>query len=182
MVMLGAPVNFIVLQRFPKGHEWLSRQSRRSILSLDLALLVAFAVPCALFGARSVFGTYLPVIIMASWVGNWLFYVQHQFEDAHWERDSAWSFHEAAVVGSSYFKLPPILQWFSGNVGLHHVHHLCSRVPNYRLQACLDAAPELEGITKVITLRESLGCWRLALWDERRGQLVGFRDLKTQLA
>ena len=145
MVMLGAPINFILLQRFPMGHELRNRQSRRSILSLDLALLVAFGLPCALFGALPVFGTYLPVMIIASWVGNWLFYVQHQFEDAHWERDGDWNFHVAAVVGSSYFKLPPVLQWFSGNIGLHHVHHLCSRVPNYRLQACLDAAPELMG-------------------------------------
>jgi omega-6 fatty acid desaturase (delta-12 desaturase) len=182
MVLLGAPINFILLQRFPKRHELRNRQSRRSILSLNLALLVAFGLPYALFGARPVFGTYLPVIIMASWVGNWLFYVQHQFEYAHWERDGDWDFHVAAVVGSSYFKLPPVLQWFSGNIGLHHVHHLCSRVPNYRLQACLDAAPELDGIAKGITLRESLGCWRLALWDEHRGRLVGFRDLRSALA
>ena len=121
-------------------------------------------------------------VTMASWVGNWLFYVQHQFEDAHWARGGDWNFHLAAVVGSSYLKLPPILQWFSGNIGLHHVHHLCSRVPNYRLQACLDAAPELDGVAKLITLRESLGCWRLALWDERSGRLVGFRDLEPQPA
>lgn len=182
MVMFGAPINFILLQRFPKGHELRNPQSRRSILLLDLALFVAFGIPCALFGGRPVFGTYFPVIIMASWVGNWLFYVQHQFEDAHWERDGDWHFHVAALSGSSYFKLPPILRWFSGNIGLHHVHHLCSRVPNYRLQACLDAAPELAGIAKVITLRESLRCWRLALWDEDRGRLVGFRDLKLQLS
>jgi omega-6 fatty acid desaturase (delta-12 desaturase) len=182
MVMLGAPINFILLQRFPKSHELRNRQSLRSILSLDLALLVAFALPCALFGAGPVVGTYLPVIIIASWIGNWLFFVQHQFEDAHWERDSDWDFHVAALSGSSYFKLPPVLQWFSGNIGLHHVHHLCSRVPNYRLQACLDAAPELAGIAKVITLRDSLGCWRLALWDERRHLLVGFRDLEPNLS
>lgn len=120
-------------------------------------------------------------MIIASWVGNWLFYVQHQFEQAHWERDGDWNFHAAALSGSSYFKLPPVLQWFSGNIGLHHVHHLCSRVPNYRLQACLDAAPELHGVTKLVTLRESLGCWRLALWDERHGLLVGFRDLKPAI-
>jgi len=181
MVVLGAPINFILLQRFPNGQELRNRRSLSSILLLDLALLVAFGLPCVLFGARVVFGTYLPVMIMASWVGNWLFYVQHQFEDAHWERDGDWKFHEAAIVGSSYFKLPPVLQWFSGNIGLHHVHHLCSRVPNYRLQACLDAAPELDGIAKVITLRESLGCWRLALWDEHHGRLVGFRDLDPRL-
>ena len=178
MVLLGAPINFILLQRLPTRHEMRSRQSRRSILSLDLALLVAFGVPCALFGFFPVFGTYLPVIILASWAGNWLFYVQHQFEDAHWERGGDWNFHVAALDGSSYFELPAILQWFSGNIGLHHVHHLCSRVPNYRLQACLDAAPELDGIAKRITLRESLGCWRLALWDEHRRVLVAFRDLQ----
>jgi omega-6 fatty acid desaturase (delta-12 desaturase) len=181
MVMLGAPINFILLQRFPKGHELRNGQSLRSILALDLALLVAFGLPCALFGVFAVFGTYLPVMIMASWAGNWLFYVQHQFEGAHWERDGDWNFYEASVLGSSYFKLPPILQWFSGNIGLHHVHHLCSRVPNYRLQACLDAAPELQEAGKVINLRESLGCWRLALWDEHRHVLVGFRDLEPRL-
>jgi len=182
MVLLGAPINFILLQRLPLGHELRNRQSRRSILLLDLALLVAFGVPCSLFGVLPVLRVYLPVIIIASWVGNWLFFVQHQFEEAHWERDGNWNFHIAAVAGSSYFELPPILQWFSGNIGLHHVHHLCSRVPNYRLQVCLDAAPELQEIAKLITLRESLKCWRLALWDERRRRLVGFRDLEPQLA
>jgi len=178
MVGLGAPINFIILQRLPRRHELRCPQSCRSIFSLDLVLLLAFGLACALVGVVPVLGTYLPVMIIASWVGNWLFYVQHQFEDAHWERDGDWSFHVAALDGSSYFKLPPILQWFSGNIGLHHVHHLCSRVPNYRLQACLDAAPELEGLAKLITLRESVGCWRLALWDEQRRLLVGFSDLE----
>lgn len=98
-----------------------------------------------------------------------------------WEREDVWNFYVASLSGSSYFKLPPILQWFSGNIGLHHIHHLCSRVPNYRLQECLDAAPELDRVAKRVTLRESLGCWRLALWDERRRMLVGFRDLKSGL-
>jgi omega-6 fatty acid desaturase (delta-12 desaturase) len=177
MVVLGAPINFILLQRFPKGHELRNAHSVHSILLLDFALFMAFGLACALFGARPVFGTYLPVMIIASWIGNWLFFVQHQFEGAHWERNGDWDFHVAALSGSSYFKLPPLLQWFSGNIGLHHVHHLCSRVPNYRLQACLDAAPELQKVAKVITLRESLGCWRLSLWDERRKLLVGFRGL-----
>jgi acyl-lipid omega-6 desaturase (Delta-12 desaturase) len=174
MVGFGAPINFIVLQRLPTGYEFHDPSSRRSILSLDLALLVAFGLASATFGVVPVVGTYLPVMIIAAWVGNWLFYVQHQFDGTHWERDGDWNFHTAALSGSSYFKLPPLLQWFSGNIGLHHVHHLCSRVPNYRLQACLDAAPELHRVAKVVTLRESLGCWRLALWDERRHSLVGF--------
>jgi len=178
LVGFGAPLNFIVLQRVPRGSTFRDRVSRRSVLSLNIALLAVYGSAISAFGAFPVLGTYLPVIIVASWIGNWLFFVQHQFDGTHWERDEGWNFHEAALKGSSYFKLPPILQWFSGNIGLHHVHHLSSRVPNYHLQSCLDAAPELEGIANVITLRQSLGCWRLALWDEQRGTLVSFRDLK----
>ena len=180
MVLIGAPLNFIVLQRLPVGHGFRDRDSRRSILALNLALLVVFGLAVVAFGILPVVAIYLPVMIIASWVGNWLFYVQHQFDLTHWERDQEWNFHTAALSGSSYFKLPAVLQWFSGNIGLHHVHHLCSRVPNYRLQACLDAAPELLGVTKVVTLRESLGCWRLSLWDEQRQALVAFRDLRPQ--
>jgi omega-6 fatty acid desaturase (delta-12 desaturase) len=180
MVGFGAPINFIVLQRLPVGHGFYNRDSRRSILSLDVALLMAFGLACATFGVVPVLGSYLPVVIIASWIGNWLFYVQHQFDRTHWERGGDWNFHVAALSGSSYFKLPPILEWFSGSIGLHHVHHLSSRVPNYRLKACLEAAPELDSVAEVITLRQSFGCWRLALWDERRRSMVGFGDLKSR--
>ena len=179
LVGLGAPLNFIVLQRIPRGQTFRDRVSRRSILWLDFTLVALFGAACIGFGVSPVLGTYLPVIIVASWIGNWLFFVQHQFEGTHWERDSAWNFHAAALSGSSYFKLPPILQWFSGNIGLHHVHHLSSRVPNYHLQACVDAAPELYRFAKVITLRQSLGCWRLALWDEQRRLLVSFHQARS---
>jgi omega-6 fatty acid desaturase (delta-12 desaturase) len=182
MVLLGAPINFLLLQRLPTGSAFRDRDARRSILSLNAALVVAFGLPMLVIGVGPVLATYLPVMIIASWIGNWLFYVQHQFEDTYWEQDHDWSFHEAALIGSSYFKLPPILQWFSGNIGLHHIHHLSSRIPNYRLQACFDAAPELSRFAKRITLRESLGCWRLALWDEQRRLLVRFRDLKAERA
>jgi len=178
MVGLGAPINFILLQRLPVHA---NLESRRSILALDFALLVVFGLFCVTFATGRVFGIYLPVIVIAAWIGNWLFYVQHQFESTEWERNADWDFHVASLSGSSYFKLPPVLQWFSGNIGLHHVHHLSSRVPNYQLQACLEAAPELDRITKVISLRESVGCWRLALWDERRRLLVSFRDLQPTL-
>jgi len=176
MVGLGAPINFIVLQRLPLHA---NADSRRSILALDLALAVVFGVSCATFGVVRVLGIYLPVIVIAAWIGNWLFYVQHQFDRTEWARDGEWDFHVASLSGSSYFKLPPILRWFSGNIGLHHVHHLCSRVPNYHLQACVEAAPELDGVTQVVTLRESVACWRLALWDERRRVLLAFRDLQS---
>lgn len=175
MVLLGAPINFIVLQRLPRGRTFRDRAARRSVILLNFALAVVFGLPMLVWGVVSVLATYLPVMIIASWIGNWLFYVQHQFEDTYWKRDAEWNFHVAALRGSSYFDLPPILQWFSGNIGLHHIHHLCSRIPNYRLQACLDAVPELRRIAKRITLRDSLTCWRLALWDEQRHLLEHFR-------
>lgn len=180
MVLLGAPINFILLQRLPTGRSFRDRDARRSILSLNVALVIVFGLPMFVIGVVPVLATYLPVMIIAAWIGNWLFYVQHQFDGAYWEHDGDWNFHAAALRGSSYFKLPAVLQWFSGNIGLHHVHHLCSRVPNYRLQACLDTAPELHAVTRRITLRESLGCWRLALWDEQRRLLVRFSDLERQ--
>ena len=182
MVLLGAPIHFLLLQRLPIGFNFKDRTSRFSILSLNLALVGAFGVAMLLLGVMPVLMIYLPVMIIASWIGNWLFYVQHQFEDTYWEQDDNWNFHNAAVLSSSYFELPAILRWFSGNIGLHHIHHLCSRIPNYRLQACLDELPELRGMARRITLRESLTCWKLALWDEERRLLVSFRDRKAAAA
>lgn len=178
MVLIGAPLNFILLQRLPTGRAFRDRDSRRSILWLNAALVVVFGAPIASLGVGPVLATYLPVIVLSSWFGNWLFYIQHQFDEPYWERDADWDFHSAALRGASYFELPAVLRWFSGDIGLHHVHHLCSRVPNYRLQACLDDAPELGRIARRITLRESLGCWRLALWDEQARRLVGFGEAR----
>jgi omega-6 fatty acid desaturase (delta-12 desaturase) len=182
MVLIGAPLTFILLQRLPTGHARHNREARHSILLLNLALVAVFGLPMLVFGVMPVLMTYLPVTIISSWIGNWLFYVQHQFEDGYWERDGTWNFHAAAIRGSSYVTLPPVLRWFSGNIGLHHIHHLCSRIPNYRLRACFEAAPELGAITKPITLLESLRCWRLALWDEERRVLVPFRDASLRPA
>jgi len=180
MVLLGAPINFIILQRIPRGFSFRDRDARRSMLALDAALVLVFGLAMAAVGVATTLATYLPVMIIASWIGNWLFYVQHQFDDTYWQRNGDWDFHTAALAGSSYFELPPILQWFSGNIGLHHIHHLCSRVPNYHLQACADSAPELQRIAKRISLRESLACWKLALWDEDRRMMVAFGDLRPR--
>ena len=182
MVLIGAPTTFILLHRIPTGLKLRDRYLRSSILYLNFALVTAFGLPMALIGVMPVLTAYLPVMIIASWIGNWLFFVQHQFEETYWEQDGDWNFHVAALRGSSYFELPPVLRWFSGNIGLHHVHHLCSRIPNYRLQACLDVVPELRQMAKRITLRESLTCWRLALWDEDRQKLVSFKDREKALA
>jgi omega-6 fatty acid desaturase (delta-12 desaturase) len=110
---------------------------------------------------------------VSSAIGVWLFYVQHQFEHMHWYEDEHWDFFTAAVLGSSYYHLPRPLNWLTGNIGIHHVHHLALKVPNYRLQACLGAIPELRDLNR-ISISESLACVRLKLWDEEQRRLVPF--------
>jgi acyl-lipid omega-6 desaturase (Delta-12 desaturase) len=117
----------------------------------------------------------LPITWLASSIGVWLFYVQHQFEDTSWERDVDWSFHAGALQGSSHLDLPPVLRWFSANIGVHHVHHLSARIPSYRLGEVLRDHPELRGANR-LTLRHSVQCFRLALWDEDAKRLVSFRE------
>jgi omega-6 fatty acid desaturase (delta-12 desaturase) len=118
----------------------------------------------------------LPIILLAGSAGVWLFYVQHQFERTFWAHEDGWSFQEAALYGSSHYDLPGILRWFTANIGVHHVHHLCSRIPYYRLPRVLREHPELRLLNR-LTLLESLQCVRLALWDERRRRLVSFREI-----
>jgi omega-6 fatty acid desaturase (delta-12 desaturase) len=116
---------------------------------------------------------------MAAAVGVFLFYVQHQFEDAYWESHSEWSFSEAALQGSSYLKLNKVLQFFTGNIGLHHIHHLSARIPNYNLQRAHDENPQFQDVP-TLTLWDGLKAIRLKLYDEERGRLVGFRELKAR--
>jgi acyl-lipid omega-6 desaturase (Delta-12 desaturase) len=159
-------------------HTMKPRQALRSVVSLNIALAVFYGAAALLLGWEPVVLLYLPVMILTSWVGGWLFYIQHQFEDGYWEREGTWSFGEAAVLGSSYYALPRVLQWFTGNIGLHHIHHLCSAIPNYRLQTCLDNSPELQTMNRM-TLTDSLKCVWWALWDEDQSKMVGFRDLQA---
>jgi omega-6 fatty acid desaturase (delta-12 desaturase) len=114
-----------------------------------------------------------PIIIAAAMAGCWLFSVQHRFEEVLWARQDAWNLVSAALEGSSYLKLPRILQWFTGNIGFHHIHHLNSRIPNYRLEACHEAVPAFQG-AHVITPWRGLRAWRAALWDEGTARMVPF--------
>jgi omega-6 fatty acid desaturase (delta-12 desaturase) len=123
----------------------------------------------------------LPISLLAGSVGVWLFYVQHQFETTFWAHEAGWSFEEAALHGSSHYDLPGILRWFTANIGVHHVHHLCSRIPYYRLPRVLRDYPELRGVSR-LTLLESFRCVRLVLWDESRQRLVSFRDIDRRRA
>ncbi|HEY1170865.1 MAG TPA: fatty acid desaturase [Verrucomicrobiae bacterium] len=162
---------FMIYQRVPnqKG----SKREQRSALWMNLALAGMIAGMSMIFG----FKTYilLQVIVMgvAATAGVWLFYVQHQFEDTYWERSEKWDFLTAAIKGSSFYKLPKILQWFSGNIGFHHIHHLSSRIPNYNLEKCHNAEPLFQQV-KPITLISSLKSLTFRLWDEEKQKLVGY--------
>ena len=122
-----------------------------------------------------------PVILVAASIGVWIFYVQHQFERTRWEHDANWNFYEAALHGSSYYELPPLLAWFTGNIGVHHVHHLCSRIPFYRLSQVLDENPELASVSR-LTFLQSLRSAKLALWDEDQQRLVSFSDIRASVS
>ena len=126
------------------------------------------------FGVSSVILVHLPGLILAAIIGIWLFSVQHRFEDAQWNRGSDWTSTEAAFSGTSYLRLPRLLQWFSANIGLHHVHHLRPSIPNYRLQACHDLCLELTGVATVLGIREALAAPNFALWDEELRRMVPF--------
>jgi omega-6 fatty acid desaturase (delta-12 desaturase) len=132
--------------------------------------------PLVMFGIGPFLLVHLPIMLLAASVGVWLFYVQHQFEDTFWAEDRAWNVQTAALHGSSHYDLPGILRWFSANIGVHHVHHLCSRIPYYRLPEVLRAHPELVA-TGRLTLIESLCCVRLVLWDEGKRRLISFREM-----
>ena len=179
LFLIGAPIYFTILQRIPFGHSLPAHQIWRSVLGLDLALVFFLGGLIYLFGLGTFLSLYLPILIVASAVGGWLFFVQHQYEDVYWEWDEEWSFHLAGLLGSSYYVLPKAIQWLTGSIGLHHIHHLNSRIPNYRLQECLEASPELLELPKKLHFFESLKCIPLALWDEDNKKLVTFAEAKA---
>ena len=130
-------------------------------------------------GVRPFLLVHLPITVVAGAVGMWLFYVQHQFEHTTWSQDGDWSFPTAALHGSSHYDLPAVLRWFTANIGVHHVHHLCSRIPFYRLPLVLRQHPGLADVGR-LSLRQSLACVRLALWDEAARRLISFRELRAR--
>ena len=147
---------------------------RHSVLATDLSLALIAGALCWLVGWWELLLVQSPPLLLAGAAGIWLFYVQHQFEDAYWQRSDAWSFDAAALEGSSHLALPRILRFFTGNIGLHHVHHLSARIPNYNLQAAHEAST-LDGVT-TLSLRDGLRAVRLKLWDQDQRRLVTFRE------
>mgnify|MGYP003815346305 CR=1 FL=1 len=176
MFGLGPAFVFFLMQRLPIG---MMRQGWRpwlSALGTTAAVAAVFGGLIWIFGAAPVLVVNVATLLLAATVGVWLFYVQHQFEGAAWARNSEWKRDDYALAGSSHYDLPPVLRWFTANIGIHHVHHLASRIPFYRLPKVLKDFPELKSISRV-TFWQSLGFARLALWDEAERRLVSFRDL-----
>ncbi len=150
---------------------------RRSVIGTNVALAICVGTLCWLLGWSAFLLIQVPTIMLAGSAGIWLFYVQHQFEDAYWEDTANWSYADAALRGSSYLKLPKVLQFFSGNIGLHHVHHLNARIPNYNLQRAHDENTIFEGVP-TLSLKDGLHSVRLKLWDEDSGRLVTFAQAR----
>ena len=170
--LLVGPIYFVLDKRFPPRGPNAGRRQVMSVWSNNIAILLVGGAAVSLLGPR-VFLLYLPAYYLAIIAGLWLFFVQHQFEGTYWEDHQNWDYAKAAIAGSSYFRLPGILEWFTGSIGFHHVHHLGPRIPNYNLQRCHAENPMFHRAT-VVTLRQSLSALRLALWDEDAGRLVRF--------
>jgi acyl-lipid omega-6 desaturase (Delta-12 desaturase) len=175
MFVLAPVLMLMVYQRFPARSA--RPRERRSVWGMNLAILLMCAGLVYLFGFWNYLVIQLGISMIGGGIGVWLFYVQHQFEDVVWERKEGWDFAAAAMEGSSYYKLPKILQWFSGNIGFHHIHHLSPKIPNYHLQDCHESHPLFSSVPPV-TLRESGKTIHLKLWDEANRRLVRFRDIR----
>ncbi len=171
---IGAPFLFIVLHRFPR--KGAARREQLSVLYTDLGLALILVVAHFTIGLPALLMIGLPVMIIAAIVGVWFFYVQHQFVGAYWERHEKWDFFEAALKGSSYYQLPGVLHWFTGNIGFHHIHHMKPRIPNYNLPQCYRSIPELQKV-EPLTIRKSLRSLFLNLWDEEKQKMVSFGEV-----
>lgn len=176
LFFVGAAWLFYVKHRAPLDMPWSWKREWLSVLATNVAIVVLVVLVSQLIGFWTLMQLHVPVTTLAGAAGIWLFYLQHNYEDTYWRDDSNWSFEQAALLGSSYFKLPPVLRWFSANIGLHHIHHLCSVIPNYKLATCHADAKNTLGkayaaVTK-ITLRGSVACLHLRLWDANQKKLV----------
>ncbi len=167
---------FVIKHRFcPRQASW---RERHSVYWTNLAMLGMAIGLSLIFGLKAYLVIQLTMVLVAGSAGVWLFYVQHQFEGVYWQRHEQWDYLAAALHGSSFYKLPGILQWFSGNIGFHHIHHLSPRIPNYNLERCHQAEPLFQTVPPV-TLLSSLKSLSFRLWDEERRRLVGFRHLQN---
>lgn len=175
MFFVGASYMFVIQQRFTRGIPRTWRRERMSVYATNAALLAILGLAAATIGLTPFLLIQTPVVVLAAAAGSWLFFVQHQYEEAYWQPHTDWDFTRSALEGSSYYRLPAILRWFSGNIGYHHIHHLNSRIPNYNLPTCYDAEPAFQQAV-TLGLRESFHCVSLKLWDEEQQRMVTFAE------
>jgi omega-6 fatty acid desaturase (delta-12 desaturase) len=172
---IGPAFLFFLQHRLPVGQMRAGWRPWVGTIATNAGIALAAGVMIWLVGPGAFLAVHLPVLLLAASIGVWLFYVQHQFEDVAWTSEGEWAMQEAALRGSSHYDLPAVLRWLTANIGVHHVHHLSSRIPSYRLRQVLRDHPELRAIGRV-TLGQSLRSIRLTLWDETRRKLVTFRE------
>ena len=175
---LGPAYLFILQQRLPVGTMRAGWRPWASTMTTNLAIALIAALLIWLIGFKAFLLVQLPILLFAASVGVWMFYVQHQFEHTTWANDREWNLHDAALHGSSHYDLPAFLRWLTANIGVHHVHHLNSRIPYYRLPSVLRDHPELRDVGR-LTLLDSFRCVRLVLWDETQRRMVSFRDVQA---
>ncbi|WP_372071345.1 fatty acid desaturase [Tistrella mobilis] len=173
--ILLPPLVFLGLYRVPFDTPRAWRRERRAVYVTDIVLVALFGGLGLLLGFGEVASVQLPIMIFASIIGVWLFSVQHRAATTRWARQDDWDAVSASLQGSTYLRLPAVLQWFTGNIGYHHIHHLNPRIPNYRLQECHESIPRLRDVP-TLSLRDGLSALRYALWDEDHGRMVMFRE------
>jgi len=173
LVMLGVGPQYIFLFRHRFTGEHSGRRERNNLYLINLGILALYGSLWFTIGLKAWLMIFAPIMIIAGAAGVWLFYVQHQYEDTYWRDRNEWDYATSALLGSSYYKLPRLLQWFSGNIGFHHIHHLSPKIPNYKLQRCHEENPLFQEST-ILDLRSSLRSASMKLWDEEQGRMVGF--------
>lgn len=178
MFGLGPAYLFVVQNRLPLGFMRAGWRYWVSAMGTNVALAAALGVILYLGGLAPLLLVFLPTVLVAATIGVWLFYVQHQFEETHWDPDCDWQLHDAALHGSSHYVMPGVLRWMTANIGIHHVHHLYSRIPFYRLTEVLRDHSAL-ATSQRLTIRESLSCVRYHLWDERHRKLMSFAKVRA---
>jgi acyl-lipid omega-6 desaturase (Delta-12 desaturase) len=178
MFGFGPAYLFILKHRLPIGLLRKGWQPWLSAMATNAGIAVVVAAMIWAVGLGPFLQVQLPITLLAATIGIWLFYVQHQFEDTLWEDDESWTFHDAGLRGSSHYVMPGVLRWFTANVGVHHIHHLCSRIPYYRLPRVLRDNPELAAVGR-LSVVQSLGCVNKVLWDEKRRRLISWREMKS---
>lgn len=181
ITMFGVGSLFVFLIQNRTTKKEMGRKERLNVHFTNVALLVIFAVMSWAIGFWTFVIIQFSILYLAAIAGLWLFYLQHQYEDVTWVRSDKWNYREIAIDGSSFVKFPKVLQWFSGNIGFHHIHHINARIPNYKLEECYDENPVFKEVEPV-TFLKSLKTLRLRLWDEKNQKLIGFKELFREKA